>query len=164
MSNPVLPSGIKPVVEGYSMDDPGGVVRTEVAGGAARYALDWDRGTQRYQITLILDALLFSVWTVFYAFTIKKGALAFDMPIDSGFGVSPHAVNIVPGSYSAARTSGIMTVVSFVAEAENQVYAMTSVDGADFLAFYELYGAYGTGLLDRLNQFANHDSNVLAFA
>ena len=160
---PALPSGLKPVVSGYAFDEPGGVLRTEVAGGAARYGLDWDRGLQRFQITLILDALQFSVWSAFYHHTIKKGSIAFDMRIDSGFGVSAHGGNIVPGSYSAARTSGIMMVVSYVFEAENQVYAMSALDAAALVALYGEYGAYSTAFLDRLAQFATVDSNVLAF-
>jgi hypothetical protein len=158
-----LPGGLKPVVEGYQIDEPGGVLRTEVAGGAARYALDWDRGPQRFQVTLILDALMFSVWSAFYHHTIKKGALTFDMPIDSGFGVSPHPGNIVPGSYSAARTGGIMWVVSYVFEAEGQAYGMTAADAAALIDLYNLYGAYTNALLARLAKFATVDSNVLAY-
>lgn len=160
---PTLPNGLKPVVEGYQLDEPGGVMRTEVAGGAARYGLDWDRGVQRFQITLILDALQFSVWTAFYHWQIAKGSISFDMPLDSGFGVAQHAVNIMPGSYSAARTSGIMTVVSFVAEAENQVYALGAAGGLAVVDIYNTYGYYGSATFDRLAQFANVDSNVLAF-
>ncbi|KIF80773.1 hypothetical protein [Noviherbaspirillum autotrophicum] len=163
MPNPVMPAGIKPVVSNYSIDDPGGVVRTDVAGGMPRYGLDWDRGAQRFSVTLILDALQFSVWTAFYHHTIRKGAVTFDMPLDSGFGVSPHAVNIVPGSYSAARTSGIMMVVQFVVETENQVYDMTTADASSLVDLYNQYGAYSNMLLDRLGQFANAETNVLDF-
>lgn len=163
MTNPVLPNGIKPVVSNYSIDGPGGVVRTDVAGGMPRYAMDWDRGPQRFNVTLILDALQFSVWSAFYHHVIRKGSLSFDMPLDSGFGVSAHTVNIVPGSYSAARTSGIMMVVSFVAEAENKVYDMTAADAANLIDLYNQYGAYSNALLDRLAQFSNVDTNVLDF-
>ena len=158
---PTLPSGIKPVVAGYSFDEPGGVMRTEVAGGAARFGLDWDRGTQRFQITLILDALQFSVWSAFYHHSTKKGSIAFNMPIDSGFGVSMHSVNIMPGSYSAARTSGIMMVVNFVAEAENQVYDMTEEGGEALVALYAEHGPYLQDYLDRIARFATVESNVL---
>jgi hypothetical protein len=158
-----IPNGLKPVVSGYEIDEPGGVMRTEVAGGAARYALDWDRGPQRFQCTLILEALQFSVWSAFYHHVIKKGALAFDMQLDSGFGPSPHSVNIMPGSYSAARTGGIMWAVSFVVEAESQVYAMTAADAAALIDFYNVNGAYSDALLARIARFANYDSNVLNF-
>jgi hypothetical protein len=163
MTNPVLPSGLKPVVDGYSMDDPGGVMRTDVAGGAARYALDWDRGPQRFNITLILDEMQFSVWTAFYHHIIRKGAITFDMTMDSGFGMQPHPVNIVPGSYSAARTSGIMMVVSFVAETENKAYEITAADAAGLVDVYNSYGAYSHAVLQRLATFALVDTNVLDF-
>lgn len=163
MTNPVMPNGFTPTVAAYSMDDPGGVLRTEVAGGAARYGLDWDRGTQRYQVTLILDALKFSVWTAFYHHVIKKGAITFDMRLDSGFGTELHPVNIMPGSYSAARTGGIAVVVSFVVEAENKVYEMSATDAVNMVDLYNLYGADSPGLLHRLMTFALVDANALDF-
>lgn len=161
MTNPVMPNGFTPTVSAYSMDDPGGVLRTEVAGGAARYGLDWDRGPQRFQVTLILDQLKFSVWTAFYHHVIKKGAITFDMRLDSGFGPEPHPVNIMPGTYSAARTAGVATVVSFVVEAENKVYEMSAIDGASMVDLYNAYGAESNALLQRLATFALVDANAL---
>lgn len=163
MTNPVMPNGFTPTVAAYSMDDPGGVLRTEVAGGGARYALDWDHGPQRYQVTLILDTLQFSVWTAFYHHVIKKGAITFDMRLDTGFGPELHPVNIMPGSYSAARTGGIATVVSFVAEAESKVYDMTAADAAALVELYNTYGVGAHALLQRLARFATVDANVLEF-
>jgi hypothetical protein len=159
---PTMPNGIKPVVAGYQFDEPGGVQRTDVAGGMPRYALDWDRGTQRFQVTLILDAQQFSVWEAFYHWTTRKGSITFDMPLDSGFGVSLHPVNIVPGSYSAARTGGIMWVVNFVAETENQVYAMSAADADAMIDFYNLFGVYSDALLARIARFATVDTLVLS--
>lgn len=160
---PTMPNGLKPVVSGYALDDPGGVSRTDVAGGLPRYALDWDRGAQRYNVTLLLDELKFGVWTAFYHHVIKKGSISFDMQLDSGLGVAQHSVNIVPGSYSASRGNGQLMVVSFVAEAENQVYSMSATDGANLVAFYNTYGAGYGAFLDALAQFANVDSDVLDF-
>ena len=158
---PTLPNGLRPVISNYGMDDPGGVLRTEVAGGAARYGLDWDRGPQRFTITLILDALQMSIWSAFYHHVIRKGAITFDMRIDSGFGLSPHAVNIMPDSYSIARTSIAMWVASFVVEAENQAYQMTALDAANMIALYNAHGAHTNAFLDRLAQFALYDTRAL---
>jgi hypothetical protein len=163
MPNPVMPNGFTPTVASYSMDEPGGVLRTDVAGGAARYGLGWDRGLQRFQVTLILDALKFSVWTAFYHHIIRKGAITFDMRLDSGFGPEVHAVNIMPGSYSAARTGGIATVVSFVVEAENKVYEMSAIDAVGLVDLYNAYGAGANAMLQRLATFATVDTNVLDF-
>ena len=163
MPNPIMPNGFTPTVAAYSMDDPGGVLRTDVAGGAARYGLDWDRGPQRFQVTLILDALQFSVWTAFYHHIIKKGAITFDMRLDSGFGTELHAVNIMPGSYSAARTGGNAVVVSFVVEAENKVYEMSAADAASLIELYNVYGLDTGALLQRLARFSLVDTNVLEF-
>ena len=160
---PTLPAGLTPTVAAYSHGAPGGVMRTEVSGGAARYALDYGRGTQQFNVTLILDKLKFSVWTAFFHHIILKGALTFDMPLDSGFGTEAHAVNIVPGTYSASRTGGTAMVVAFVVEAESKVYDMTAVDAAALIDFYSTYGDDSNKLLDRLAQFANVDTNVLDF-
>lgn len=160
---PTIPAGIKPVVQSYGQDAPGGVMRTEVAGGAPRYALDWDRGVQRHSVTLILNEQQFAAWTVFFLHQIKKGALSFEMQLDSGFGAQMHTVNIVPGSYAANRTDGIMTVVTFTAEAESKAYAMSASDADAYLEFFNDYGLYGPSVLDRLARFATVDSNVLDF-
>jgi hypothetical protein len=161
---PTLPNGFKPIVAAYSHDGPGGVVRTEVAGGAARYGLQFDRGTQMFNITLVLDKLMFSVWTAFFHHIIKKGAITFDMPLDSGFGTDVHAVNIMPGSYSATRSGGIIMTVAFTVEAESKAYDMSETDAAALVDLYNEAGAESDELLERIMQFALLDSNVLDFA
>ena len=156
-----IPKGMQPVVSGYAMDDPGGVMRTEVSGGASRYGLDYDRGTQRFTLTFIFDALQFSVWEAFYHHKTKKGAIAFNVPMDSGYGVSNHLVNIMPGSYNAARTNGVMMVVSFTAETENQAYLMTATEAGGLVDLYDQYGEASNALINQLDIFSNHDTLVL---
>lgn len=121
---PAIPRGIKAVVEGYSIGAPAGVERIPVAGGMPRYALQWERGLDPVQVTLQLTPEQLSVWTPFYWHVIKKGTLAFDMPLDTGFGVSTHSVRIVPGSYSAPRRDGQITTITFVAEVESAAYGI----------------------------------------
>lgn len=161
MPNPVLPSGFAPQIQGYGIGAPGGVVATQVAGGSPRFALDFDRGPQAFQVTLILDAAEFTLWTVWFFHIIKKGAITFDMPLDSGFGVQTHACNIVPGSYSAVRISGPLTSVSFVVSAESRVYDLTPADVKSYLDLWELYGPDYDDFLDRLAVYANSDLNVV---
>ena len=151
-----------PTVASYSHDGPGGVMRTDVAGGAARYALEYDRGLQKFNVTLILDKLQFSVWVAFFIHIIKKGAITFDMRLDSGFGTEPHACNIMPGSYSASRSAGIAMVVSFVVEAENKAYEFSAVDAQTMIDFYNAIGGDSLALLARIAQFANQDTRVLS--
>ena len=158
---PTLPSGFKPTVAAYSHDGPGGVLRTDVAGGAPRYGLDWDRGLQKFNVTLILDKAQFSVWTAFFIHIIKKGAITFDMPLDSGFGTELHACNIMPDSYSASRTGGIAMVVSFVVEAENKAYEFSAADAQGMVDLYNEYLDDSNELLRRLAQFATQDTLVL---
>lgn len=162
MTTPRLPNGMRPEASPYGADDPGGAMRTEVAGGMARYALDWDRGPQRYTINLMFNPIEFSVWTAFYRHIIKKGSIAFNMPLDSGFGPSQHLVNIMPGSYSETRTGGVSTVVAFVVEAENQAYDMTATDAQSMIDLYNTYGDVTDALLARIAQFATVDTLVLA--
>ncbi len=158
---PTLPNGMIPISGPYSSDDPGGVLRTEVAGGAARYGLDWDRGRQRYTVTFIFDAQLFGIWNAFYFHIIKKGAITFDMPLDSGFGVTAHAVNIMPGSYAMNRESDVLIVVSFIVEAENKAYEFSALDAQNMIDLHNQYGDMYAATLARIAQFALYDTRVL---
>jgi len=158
---PTLPSGLYPIVSSYNIDEPGGVMRTEVAGGAPRYAMEWDRGPQRFSVTFAMSELRFSVWTAFYHHVIKKGSISFEMPLDSGFGMSLHTSTIIPGSYSVTRANVNTSIVSFIVEAENQVYDMTETDGQSLVDLYDEYGEDTNALLARLAQFANVDTLVL---
>jgi hypothetical protein len=131
---PTLPAGFEPTTSGgYSHDGPAGVLRTEVAGGPARYAADWSRGAQRYNISMLLDAYQFSIWNAFYAYSIRKGAIPFDMPINGGFGMQQLTVSIVPGSYQAVQAD-TFTTVSFTAEGVSPAYAMTDAEVSAFAA------------------------------
>ncbi|GEM_PF-1390424 len=133
MTIPIMPLGLVPGVSAYSGTGPGGVIRTEVAGGAARYRLDWARGRDRFDVRMNLNRELFSIWSAFYHHIIKKGALPFEMRLDSGLGVSPHRVNLVPDSYEAAMVSGEYSV-GFAVECDNAAYRLS----ADEVAAYGL--------------------------
>lgn len=163
MPNPVIPRGIVPVIQGYTYGDPGGVKRTAVAGGSPRYALDYDRGAQQFQVSMVMKPDKFSIWTVFYHHLIKKGAISFEMELDSGQGCQPHVCNIVPGSYSAARTSLNIWTVGFTVEAESRVYDLTEDDAAGLVELWNEVGAPLDSLLARLARFALVDTTVLEF-
>jgi hypothetical protein len=163
MPNPQMPTGFLPVISAYSYDSPDGVMRTDVAGGIPRYALEWDRGYQKFNVTLILNPLQFTVWTAFFLHVIKKGAITFDMTLDSGFGQSIHHVNIVPGSYSATLTEGTLNTVVFVVEAESSAYQLSAAEGQSLVDIYNLYLDNTDDLLAQLAHFATVDSNVLHF-
>ncbi len=163
MTTPTIPRGMQPVVSGYGFGAPDGVIRTAVAGGAPRNALDWDRGVQPFQVTIVLDsAEKFGIWNVFFLQAIKKGAISFNMPLDSGFGLSPHLVTIVPGTYSAVVNKKF-AIVSFTVEAESQAYQFDDDAAAVLLELYESYGDQTGRFFDRLAVFANSDTDVLDF-
>lgn len=159
---PTIPKGLKPVVENYGIGAPDGVMRTDVAGGLARYGMEWDRGVQQYRVTLILTSLQMSVWTTFFHHAVKKGSIAFDMDLDSGYGMQAHSVNVVPDSYAAAPSGGrSVWTVSFVVEAESTTYAMSDDDAQALLDLYDQQGDDSAALLQAIDQFANHDTLVL---
>lgn len=135
---PTIPSGIKPVVEGYSIGAPNGVTRIPVAGGGARYGLEWDDGSQPFRVTLILDAVQMVIWTAFFHHVVKGGSVAFDMAMDSGFGEAVHSVQVIPGTYSAAR-EGLVTKVTFAVQAQSDAYDLTY---AQAVALVEAYNGY----------------------
>lgn len=161
MPNPRVPNGFKPVIQGYGFGAPDGVMMTEVGGGMPRGGLEWDRGVQQFQVSRVMKADEFAVWTAFFHHVIKKGALPFILPLDSGFGMQDHDCLMVPGSYSARRVGGQITSISFTVVAESAAYAMTSADGAALVEIWNEYGSGSDDLLERIAQFANVDTLVL---
>jgi hypothetical protein len=157
-----MPNGFVPLLASYSQGPPDGVLRTDVAGGAARYALEWARGRQQYGVTLLLDQMQFMVWSAWFHRLIDKGALTFSMRIDSGFGPQPHDVNMIPGTYQATRASD-KWIIGFSIETESQAYLLTPEEAAALVELYNQYGELFDGLLARIARFANVDSLVLDF-
>lgn len=161
MAVPRIPNGFKPVIQGYGIGAPDGVMHTAVAGGMPRSAIEWDRGKQAFQVTMVMLPEKFLVWSVFFHHLIKNGAYTFTMPLDSGLGMQDHDVLMVPGSYSAARAGGQVTSVSFVVLAESGIYDISAEDAE---AIVDLWNGYDEGyddLLARIAQFANVDTLVL---
>lgn len=167
MPNPVIPRGFIPLISGYGISAPGGVMATPVSGGSPRFALEYDRGAQQFQISFVMSEDKFAVWSVFFHKIIKKGAITFTMKMDSGTGVVDHDVNILPESYSAtAIPASRHKSVTFVAVCECKVNDFSDEEAQTILDLWELYGGGtggGSGLLDRIAQFANVDSLVLDF-
>jgi hypothetical protein len=161
MPLPSLPNNFMPAVTGYGMSDPGGVMETPVAGGNPRNATEYERGPQLFPISLFLEPDAFAVWTAFYTHVIKNGRLAFTMPLDSGFGVSPHVVKIVAGSYAPTRSASNLWVASFTVRSESEAYAMTAEQAQGMLDLYNVYGNEASALLARIAQFATTDLDRL---
>lgn len=128
---PVMPVRLVPGVSSYTGAGPGGVIRMEVGGGSARYRLDWARGRERFDVRMQLDKERFSIWSMFYHHVIRKGASAFQMRLDTGLGVAPHLVNLIPGSYQAAASAGGYAV-AFAVECDNAVYALSDAQVAAY--------------------------------
>lgn len=158
-----IPKGIIPLVSPFTHGAPGGAMRTEVAGGAPRYGLDYDRGVQQYSVTILLDEFKYTIWQLFFQRVIALGTLTFEMELDSGFGCQPHQVNIVPGTYNVSVTgSGTHRLATFTVEAESTVYDLTDAEVQALLDYYEQLGS-DRRLIDRIAQFANVDTSVLNF-
>lgn len=164
MATPVIPVGMCPAVSPYSFGAPGGVDRTDLEGGVGRYAMAWDRGTQVFNVTLMLTQEHFTVWNVFFLRVLKKGALTFLMDIDSGFGLEPHNCNILPGSYNSVLTSGTVYAVAFQVEAEAaSTYDLSDEQVEGIIDIHNATNGMTNALFDRLAQFANFDTLVLNF-
>jgi len=162
MTTPVLPRDLYPVTSpsGYSYASAQGVHMTQVEGGFNRYALDFDRGTRLFNVALACTAEHLQVWELFYLRIIKKGVLAFEMPLDSGTGLEQHIVNIIPNSVNTTETDGNNFVVTFQVEAESKIYDFTEGGVAAILAIWETSGDVGE-LLDRLALFTLEETLVL---
>lgn len=164
MSNPHIPIGFKPLIEGYNIGGPSGVLRTQVEGGLARSAMDYDRGPQRFAVVMNMSAQKFSVWNYFFLKLIDKGAISFYMPIDSGTGLVDHLCTMDPTTYSAGR-AGISQYwrVSFAVDAESPIFDATDDEAQAVVDLWNGYGESSDALLRRLEQFANVDTTVLDF-
>ena len=162
MPTPVLPRDLYPVTSpsGYSYASAQGVHMTQVEGGFNRYATDFDRGTRVFNVALACTAGHLRVWELFYLRIIKKGALSFEMPLDSGTGLEQHVVNIIPNSVNTAATDGNNFVVTFQVEAESKIYDFTEEGAAAIIAIWNAGGDVGD-LLDRLALFTLEDTLVL---
>lgn len=163
MTRPSLPSSLRPRVSDYGFNSPAGADSSAVEGGVDRYGLAYESAAQIFSVTLILDLYEFSVWNLFYLRKTALGTITFDMVLDSGHGLAPHACNIVTGSYSAKRTAGNAgMVVTFQVQAESQAFEFLDDDVDAQLAVFEVFGRQGPGMLTRIGVFANFDT--LAFA
>lgn len=162
MTTPVLPRDLYPVTSpsGYSYASAQGVHMTQVEGGFNRYAMDFDRGTRLFNVALACTAWHLQVWELFYLRIIKKGALAFEMPLDSGTGLEQHIVNIIPNSVNTTETDGNNFVVTFQVEAESKIYDFTEGGAAAILAIWDVSGDVGD-FLDRLALFTLEETLVL---
>jgi hypothetical protein len=156
-----LPNGLEPMLESYGIGDPGGTMASDVAGGVGAYALDYARGLQRFACQLLLTAEQYAAWTVWFHRLVGKGSYTFDMPLDSGFGVQTHAANIVPGSVSATRSGGLLTLLSFAVDAEPKAYDMTPAQAQSLIDLYAIYTTDTDTLLAALARFALVDSLAL---
>lgn len=160
MADIKFPRSFCPLVKDYTGGDMGGVSQTDVEGGSPRFALDYDRGVQPFTVTLALTREKYRIWALFYHRIIKRGAVPFDMPLDSGFGTEPHTVNIVKDSYSESRTTR-HRFISFTVLAEPKAYDVSVEDAQAEIDFWNEYGERGGALLNRLAIFANQDVLVL---
>lgn len=160
-----LPRDLYPVTSpsGYSHGSAGGVNRTEVEGGFNRYALSYGRGVQLFNVALACTASHYQIWTLFFYNIIKKGALSFNMPLDSGAGLQQHEVNIIPQSVNVAETDGNNFVVTFQVEAESSAYDFDDGGTGAILALWETGADIAdiTELFDRLAEFTLEDTLVL---
>ena len=159
---PTLPRDLYPVTSpsGYSHGAAGGVSRTQVEGGFNRYALDFDRGVQQFNVALACTAGHYQIWTLFFYNIIKKGALSFDMPLDSGSGLQTHSVNIIPNSVSVNETDGNNFVVTFQVEAESSAYDFDTDATDTILAIWEAGEDVGD-LFDAIAEFVLTGTLVL---
>lgn len=158
---PTLPASLKPT-SAYSLGSPTGAVSTEQAGGPDRTGLFFDRGQRTINVTFNLTAQQFSIWTLFFERIIQLGTIPFDMPLDTGFGVQPHSVTIVPDSCQPVR-AGISWVVTFQARATGKSYDYTPEEAQALIDYYEVQGEGADELIDAIYRFANVDSLVLDF-
>lgn len=156
MPTPRIPSGLKPLVRGYGVGAPEGVLMTQVAGGNPRIALQWANGHQPFEVSMLNDRLKDSVWLAFFHKIIRNGSVQFLMPINSAGTLEDHLCFMVPGSYRREPSgSGLHWLVSFIVIARSKVYGMTDQDAQAVIDVYEDLGETSSEVLRLLELAAN---------
>ncbi|MCZ2498135.1 hypothetical protein GN316_15325 [Xylophilus sp. Kf1] len=164
MSRPQFPAGLRPIVDGYGFGSPAGAESTQVEGGVDRFGLAYESAAQIFSVTLILSLYEFSIWNLFYLRKTALGTITFDMLLDSGHGIAPHACNVVAGSYEAKRSAGNAGMVAtFQIQAESQAFDFTEAEVDAQLMVFDALGETAPSLLRRLAVFATQDTLVLDF-
>jgi hypothetical protein len=107
----------------YSYNSPGGALKNQVVGPVVAQELQWDRGVQIYNGTMILVRAQLTAWLVFVYHVLNRGANTFELPMDSGQGVKRHAVNLLPGSQKIEHAGQDVASVSMQLEGEASYYA-----------------------------------------
>lgn len=160
MALPTIPAGICVAAQGYGYGGPTGARRTEVAGGRGRYGLNYYGGTSQFAVTLVIPPEVHRIWTLFYHRRIALGTLPFLLDIDSGMGIEPHEVNIVPDTYSVTVNQTVW-IVTFTVEARASAYNVPQ-DVLDLeFEYWDNTGQPLDKMLDRLTIFANEDVLIL---
>ena len=150
MSDKIFPATLKPIVsKGYGQTRGGNIWRSQVQGGLPRQGRDVYYDAVPISVTLVVSALGRQAFWLFIT-SVSGGADSFQMNHDTGNGIEPHNV-LITSNITEQTQDGINWVISFTATAER-----TSVQEESDLseALPPLYGEYGDGLINFLDQYA----------
>ena len=150
MSDKIFPASLKPIVsKSYGQTRGGNIWRSQVQGGLPRQGRDVYYDAAPISVTLVVSALGRQAFWMFIT-SISGGADSFQMNHDTGNGIEPHNV-LITSNITEQTQDGINWVISFTATAER-----TSVQEESDLseALPPLYGEYGDGLINFLDQYA----------
>ena len=150
MGNKIFPASLKPIVsKGYGQTRGGNIWRSQVQGGLPRHGRDVYYDAVPISVTLVVSGLSRQVFWLFIT-SVSGGADSFQMNHDTGNGIEPHNV-LITSNITEQTQDGINWVISFTATAE-RTSVQEDKDFAD--AIPPLYGEYGDGLMNFLDQYA----------
>lgn len=150
MSDKIFPATLKPIVsKSYGQTRGGNIWRSQTQGGLPRQGRDVYFDAVPISVTLVVSALGRQAFWLFIT-SISGGADSFQMNHDTGNGIEPHNV-LITSNITEQTQDGVNWVISFTATAER-----TSVQEESNLseALPPLYGEYGDGLINFLDQYA----------
>ena len=150
MGSKIFPASLKPIIsKGYGQTRGGNIWRSQVQGGLPRQGRDVYFDAVPISVTLVVSALGRQAFWLFIT-SVSGGADSFQMTHDTGNGLEPHNV-LITSNITEQTQDGINWVISFTATAER-----TSVQEDNELseALPPLYGEYGDGLINFLDQYA----------
>jgi len=157
MGDSTIPDFVVPLARGYKFSRGRNIVRTPVAGGIFRTALDYSLEAVEIKVVFALNSLEKAAFFDWYDFAINHGADSFVIPLETDLdGLQNHQALIKPGTLNVSTNDGInwwaaCTLVVETTPAQDEPFA------GELWPLVEIYGNQLEPIIDRLAILVNVD-------
>lgn len=157
MGDSTIPNFVVPLARGYRFSRGKNIVRTPVAGGIFRAALDYSLESVEIKVVFALNNLEKAAFFDWFDFTINHGADSFVIPLETDLdGLQDHQALFKPGTLNTSTTDGINWRAACVLVVETTP-AQDKPFGGELWRLVEVYGNQLEPVIDRLAILTNVD-------